>query len=304
MIYSYFRDLKISKVGLGAVQFGMDYGFTKAKTQSEVDAILTKCVECGINFIDTARGYGDSEAKIGLFLKRQERDRFIIATKLQKISDLNSDPRAHVKCSIEASLEHLKTGRIDILQLHETPERLLINPLFWEGIAEAKKAGRIVYFGVSVYTPAETMALIEKYGDHIDFIQAPYSVFDQEFETVFPLCEKRGIGVISRSVFLKGLIPAALNEIPPELDRIKKFKQLLSLLARRVGLEDTELALLFVIASKAIHSTLVGANAVDEVSMNVKVLDKLQLVPALRKELKELQIAEPFLRDPRQWSQL
>ena len=86
-----FRNSKyeISKFGLGTVQFGLDYGFTKRKTQEEVDSILNTANNNGITLIDTAREYGDSEEKIGNFLENYKNN-FVIATKLRLIDNLDN----------------------------------------------------------------------------------------------------------------------------------------------------------------------------------------------------------------------
>ena len=71
MLMNNFKNSKydISKFGLGTVQFGLDYGFTKRKTQDEVNSILKTAVDNDITLIDTAREYGDSEEKIGNFIE-------------------------------------------------------------------------------------------------------------------------------------------------------------------------------------------------------------------------------------------
>ena len=61
--------MPISRIGLGTVQFGCDYGFTKEFKQNRVDEILECCIKHNINLLDTAREYGNSEQKIGEFIK-------------------------------------------------------------------------------------------------------------------------------------------------------------------------------------------------------------------------------------------
>ena len=106
---------KISKFGLGTVQFGLDYGFTKRKSQDEVNLILKTAVDNGITLIDTAREYGDSEDKIGNFIENYKND-FVIATKLRIIDELSdlSYKRLENKIydSVEESLEKLKLNKI------------------------------------------------------------------------------------------------------------------------------------------------------------------------------------------------
>ena len=82
MLGRFLGGRKISRLGLGTVQFGLDYGYTKKLSQREVDSILDGCAGAGIRFLDTARDYGDSEKKIGNYFKRHPRAGWVVATKL------------------------------------------------------------------------------------------------------------------------------------------------------------------------------------------------------------------------------
>ena len=302
MIYSEFRGLKISKIGLGTVQFGVDYGFTKKKSQNEVDSILEKALELGINFVDTAREYGDSEAKIGSFLKLNPGADFIIATKLKKIPASGAyDVKKHVLASVNDSLAALHTGKIDVLQLHEIPERLVSDLSFWEGIAEVKKAGKVVYFGVSVYEPDETSELIKKYGDLIDFVQVPYNIFDRRFESLFALLKQKGVGIIARSIFLKGVIAAEMSRIPEELAGLRPFKIKLGDISKKTRISVPYLALLYVVDSGSVASAILGVNSASELEANVEALKQLTDFQKIRTELNELNVTDLALIDPRRW---
>src|SRR3989338_3414793 len=122
MIYNLLQNKKkISRLGLGTAQFGMNYGYTKIKSQCEVNDILSACLEYGINFLDTARGYGDSECKIGNFIKSVPENSFVVGTKLARISEAdNENPRQlkeQIFRSISDSIENLNVNNIDLLQV-------------------------------------------------------------------------------------------------------------------------------------------------------------------------------------------
>ena len=100
-------NYEISKFGLGTVQFGLDYGFTKRKTQNEVNDILRTAFNNGITLIDTAREYGDSEDKIGNFMANYKNN-FVVATKLRIIDDLDDEGMAKVeKAVLEETGQHV-----------------------------------------------------------------------------------------------------------------------------------------------------------------------------------------------------
>jgi len=307
MIYSKLPKgkISISKIGLGTVQFGMDYGFTRAKSQKEVDEILERCITLGVNFLDTAREYGDSERKIGDFIRRHPNANFVIATKISKITKEVSKNKKeladYVLKSVKTSQKLLNTDRIDLLQLHQIDKFVVDNEYFWETVSDIKEKKFFYLFGVSVYDTETTENLINKYLDLIDFIQIPYNVFDQRFFCLFSLLEQKGIGIISRSTFLKGIIPAEFDKIPDELNKIKPYKEKLCAISQKAGLTVEELALLFVVSSKFIQATLVGVNSVEELETNIKVLENQPLLEKVYSEINELRVEDHFLIDPRYW---
>lgn len=310
MFYNRFNrsSLEFSKIGIGSVQFGMDYGYTKARTQDQVDQILDACVKNAINWIDTARDYGDSEEKIGNYLERRRKSNFVIATKLSRVqpSTVESEQAlfTHLLNSISSSLEMLGVEKVEILQTHQTDDFVVENRFFWDGIHRLKERGLFNLFGLSIYDADQAMRLVEKYEDFIDVVQAPYNLFDRRCESLFSLCNRKGIGVISRSTFLKGVIPAENSDIPSELEEVKWFKNRLAKITKKVGLTVSELALLFVVRSQQVGSAVVGMNSPDEVQENARALEKLGVFEEIEEEIRNLEITNSFLIDPRKWVEL
>src|SRR6185295_9378390 len=129
-----------SRVVFGAAALG-------AMRQDRADAILDLLLEFGINHIDTAASYGDSELRVGAWMARH-RDRFFLATKTGERS------YAGAKASIEASRRRLAADRIDLVQLHN-----LVNEREWQAafaadgalaaLCEARDAGHVRFIGVT-----------------------------------------------------------------------------------------------------------------------------------------------------------
>ena len=251
MLMNNFKNSKyqISKFGLGTVQFGLDYGFTKRKTQEEVDSILQTANDNGITLIDTAREYGDSEEKIGKFIDNNNPN-FVIATKLRLIDDLNNlnynNLKESIYNSVEESLDKLQLNKIPILQLHQTIDEIYRNDDFWTIINQLKEDRLIDLFGVSVYELPETEFIMENHGNSVDFFQIPYNIFDRRFEDVQKQLDENDIGLVSRSTFLKGIIPCEIEDIPNALEEIKPFKENLLELADECSVSVAELASVFV----------------------------------------------------------
>lgn len=297
---------KLSNFGLGTVQFGLDYGFTKQKTQEEVNSILNVAIENDITLIDTAREYGDSEKKIGNFIKEFDND-FIIATKLSLIKDLNnlsySFLNNHIKNSINESLSALNLDRIPILQLHQVDEKLYNTKDFWNCIEDLKQDKSICDFGISVYDPDFTKTIIDIYGHIIDYIQIPYNIFDRRFDCLFDEINKNNIEVISRSTFLKGIIPSQIDDVPNELERIKPYKLKLMDVSYEIGVSVAELATLFVYYNENISSTIFGVNSPQELENNLKTIKEFNQEILNNINFDELTISDVGLIDPRYWKE-
>lgn len=298
-------DYKISKLGLGTVQFGLDYGFTKKKTQDEVNSILETAVDNDVTLIDTAREYGDSESKIGNFISEFDND-FVIATKLRLIDNLNdlgfNTLENSIYSSVNESLDSLSLDKIPILQLHQTDEILFKNADFWEVIAQLKEDNLIDLFGVSVYGLEETQFILNNFTDSVDFFQIPYNIFDRRFEDMYDILSDNSVGLISRSTFLKGIIPCSLEDVPKELDGIKYFKKELEELANSLDLRVDELANLFVYSNDFINSTIFGVNSSEELEKNIMTLDKYNDELFENVDFDKLRIYDVNLIDPRLWA--
>jgi len=303
----FLKGQKISRLGLGTVQFGMDYGYTKKMSQSQVDEILNACRRAGVNFLDTARDYGDSEARIGSYLKRHPGGEWVVATKIKHIPEnICSDENAlnrHITISVRTSTKLL--GRpIQILQLHNTEDSVVKNPYLWKVIAKLKDQGLFQKFGASFYDPGTARSVLQAHYDLIRFIQAPFNIFDQRFAEMFAWLSKKRIAFISRSTFLKGVLGASEDLIPDELKSLRPFRNHLQTLAESAGLTMSGSALLFAYRSKGIASSLIGVKSREELELNLKTLGQTAAFKRIQKKLVRMKRPDSFLTDPRKWKML
>lgn len=299
------NNFKLSNFGLGTVQFGLDYGFTKRKTQDEVNDILKTAVDNKINLIDTAREYGDSEEKIGNFISEYDND-FVIATKLRLINDIESCDyelfRKNIFESVTESLDYLKLDKIPILQLHQVDTNLYSNTDFWVCIDELKKENCIDKFGVSIYDVNDAEFLLDNHGNLIDYLQIPYNLFDRRFDDIFNKIQKNNVNLITRSTFLKGIIPCPMENVPEELFEIKPYKSKLESISDDLKIPVDELALIFVYYNKNITSTILGVNSADELENNVKCIKNFDESVLDSINFDDFKISNQKLIDPRQWN--
>lgn len=191
-------NLMVTRNGFGALPI-------QRVSFEEARRLLRKAYDSGINFFDTARGYTDSEEKIGYSLS-DVRSSIIIATKSP------AKDRKTLLQDIETSLRNMKTDYIDIIQLHN-PD-ILPNPEDEEGsyagLLEAKKKGLVRFIGITNHKIKNAMdaAVSELY----DTIQFPLSSLSAEADLkLIEECKKRNLGVIAMKALSGGLITNAAS---------------------------------------------------------------------------------------------
>lgn len=192
----------MSKIALGTVQFGMNYGISNTTgqvTTEEIAKILEFCKQNEIDTLDTAQGYGESEKVLSQF----NLSNFKVITKL--IGDAN----------LEKSLENLKLSSVYALMFHRENE---CTDESWEKFESYKRQGLVKKIGVSVYTPKVLENLIERYP--IEIVQFPMNILDQSFIPLLPKLKEKGIEVHTRSTFLQGLL--LMDSIPDYFEPVKE----------------------------------------------------------------------------------
>jgi aryl-alcohol dehydrogenase-like predicted oxidoreductase len=207
------------RLALGSAQFGMPYGVTNETgqvTPAETKEILQQAVEAGIDLIDTATSYGDSETVLGA----SGAGNFKIVTKLPDPPQGTVKLAAWVEEQVHASMERLQVASLYGLLLHR-PASL------WEacasGLAEAmenlKKSKLVRKIGLSVYDPTELDGAARLM--HLDLVQVPLNVLDRRLEQSGWLARLHGEGVEihARSSFLQGLLLLNRKAVPDEFER-------------------------------------------------------------------------------------
>ncbi len=220
--------MQVSEIAFGCVEIGMPYGIGVESTRdmlSENEAILLlqTALTKGINFFDTARAYGSSENIIGKAFKAN-RNEVIIATKCGHFFDNNGKIPSYpqLKIDIEASLEEslaaLQTEYIDVFMLHQADFELLKNEAIQSIFSDLKLSGKIRATGVSTYTNAQTSAAIDI--GCWDVIQIPFNLMDQRQAELFDKAQQNGVGLIVRSVLLKGFLSDKGQNLHPALRKV------------------------------------------------------------------------------------
>ena len=170
----------MSRLALGTVQFGLDYGVSNQTGKVDLDeakAILTACEKLGIRSLDTATEYGDSEkilGEIGI-------PNFSITTKLPNLRAKEDDNINQILTNcVKRSLFNLKRQNLDAILVHN-PQNLFgpKGQIIWRSLKDLQIQFNISKIGVSIYDPSD-LNLLENRNIYPEIVQAPYNIFDQK----------------------------------------------------------------------------------------------------------------------------
>lgn len=218
-------NLEVSEIGFGAWGIGKGWWGHTEDTLS-IRALL-RAFELGVNFIDTAYGYGDghSERLVGEAMKAY-RERMLVATKVPlKTDDWPPKPETRATEAFpgpwiiehtEKSLRHLKTDCIDVQQLHIWRDEWVHETEWVTAVAQLKRQGKIRFFGVSLIDHAPETGLEVVRSGLVDTVQVIYNIFDQSpAHELFPLCQQMDVGVIARVPLDEGGLTGKLRPNMP-----------------------------------------------------------------------------------------
>ena len=202
--------IEVSALGLGTVKLGRNEGvkypgnFTIPDDQAAT-RLLSQASELGINLIDTAPAYGNSEERLGKLLKGQ-RNQWVICSKVgeefeQGVSHFDFSPE-HTRASVQRSLERLDTEMIDMVLIHSdgNDQRIIEELGTLQALAELKSEGLIRAFGMSTKTVAGGRAAAQK----ADIVMLTYNLAQREEEAVLNTCAELGKGAIIKKALASG----------------------------------------------------------------------------------------------------
>ncbi len=226
--------LHVSVVGLGGIPIQRT---DVTGTRKVIDA----CVEVGINYIDTARGYTVSEEYLGEALEGR-REKFILATK--------SMARTYdgMKADIEKSLRNLRTDYIDLYQIHNIKSDEEFATCFGENgayraLAEAKAEGKLGHIGATAHGVEALERLITEFEDKIETVMFPYNIVENQSEALMAKCKEKNIAFIAMKPLAGG------------------------------NIEDATLAMKYILANPNCTIAIPGMGDVEEVYQNAAAAD-------------------------------
>lgn len=277
MKYVKHNDNNISKLSLGTVQFGLNYGVANKNgqpNQNIVNMILDYVFSMGINSFDTAQGYGNSEEVIGNCFKNMDQSNISVVSKIDsKVLELKT---IDLTKSIQDSINKLRVDCLFGLLMHNSNLMDKWDILLSKKIHLLKQKNIIKYFGISIYSnDAFNIALDNK---DIDIIQIPFNVFDQRAvqNKWFEKAKAKNKFIFIRSIYLQGLLLMNIEDVPEKLGASKYYIEILDDLSKDLGITKNELCLNFVNTVAKDASLLFGCETLLQAQQNLKIFNNMQ----------------------------
>jgi aryl-alcohol dehydrogenase-like predicted oxidoreductase len=254
------------RLALGTVQFGLRYGVANTQgqvTKDEIRAILATAHQSGIDTLDTAIAYGDSEARLG----ETGVGEFKMVSKLPKLEGANG-----IEAMVRGSLERLAIPKLHGLLLHRSSD--LVGPhadTIYSALTRLKADGLVRKIGVSIYDPDELEQIIARFD--IDLVQAPYNVIDRRLETSGWLgrLKAAGVEVHTRSTLLQGLLLMSDNDRPAYFARWADVWTRWNAWLAESATTALAAALGFALAEERVDRVVLGVDSADQLREVLRV---------------------------------
>lgn len=239
---------------------------------------------------------------------KEKRNEIVLGTKCRHMRNNdgllpeNSDIKNFIELSLSESLEALQADYVDVFMLHQVDMEILDNEEIAETFLRLKKEGRIKATGASTYTNEETQKAIEL--GIWDVIQLPFNMMDQRQAELFDDAEKKGIGIVVRSVLLKGLLSNRGKNLHPALHdvemHIEKYNQLLDKAKPNLPSFATKFALSF----PEVSSVLIGIDKKEYLEQALDTVNGEYLSKDLLERAKQLAYPDPDFLDLPYWNKM
>lgn len=289
-----------SRLGLGTVQFGLNYGVANVNGQlaaSEISRILLRAASVGVQVLDTAAAYGESEQVLGQCLEASMDFRLITKTIPLRQAAIGTNELHKISEAFEGSLSKLRRSQVDTLMVHHAEDLLVQggNAIFLK-LKEWKAAGQIKKIGVSVYDRQQIDQLFERFD--FDVVQLPFSVYDQRLlqDGTLARLACAGVEIHARSIFLQGVLLMPSAKLPRHLAKFIGHHERYLAYLKSTRIKPLEAAINFVTQRPEISVALVGVSS---------ALDFEECISAFSSDgdcdLLDFAVANKSLIDPRNW---
>lgn len=297
--------LRVSRVGVGTAAFGLEHYGIPTPGEEAVDAAkavatIRAAADGGINFFDTAPGYGPSEQILGEALAGYPH--CILATKIPVPDGLM--PPAEVARMVSASLDNsrraLRREVLDVVQIHNATLAALGNGPLMDTLERARDDGKVRRLGASVYGAGTALAAIR--AGKIQVLQLAVSVLDQRMcGQVLPEAKQMGVGLLTRSALLKGALTKRARWLPGSLRPVAEASARVVAGLKTSWDELPMMAVRFCLSLQAAQTVLVGVRSAVELEECLKAEAAGPLPPDLLDIAYSLALNDEQLLNPSFW---
>ncbi len=285
------------KIGLGTVQFGLNYGLANISdicTDNELENIISYAKLNNVNLLDTAPVYGNAEKRLG---QTNQMINFKIISKVFQDNNGKYDTQKVIS-GVKNSLNDLKVNSIygflchnsETLKSDDTKELL-------EQLVTLKNEGFCKKIGISIYDTDDVDFIISN--NKIDIVQLPLNLFNQSFfkKGLLKKLKDNEIEVHVRSVFLQGLLLMSVSEVTNRIPRALPYMKNLLKISNLYSTTPLSLALGFVSNIEEVDRIIVGVTSLQQFKQIIENYG-LQVEP---RGLYELNVEDNIISDPRSW---
>ena len=287
------------RLALGTVQFGLPYGVANKSGQvsrAEAKLMVRLASENGIDTIDTAIAYGESEKCLGEIGV----ENFKLVTKLPAMPNGCLDINNWIHEQVTSSLLLLGVEKLYGFLLHKSQDLLGPDgPELYRALDSLKEKGLVKKIGVSIYSPNELESLKKDFS--FDLIQAPFNLIDQRLlhSGWMKKLKDSGVEIHTRSVFLQGLLLMKEIDIPPKFSPWKHLWKKWHDWLTENNVSALQSSLAFALSFPEIERVVVGADNHHQLMEIINATNNL-----LNADLPNLVSADENLINPANWSQL
>ncbi len=277
-----FRSYRLSRLMLGTVQFGLDYGVANKSGQPPYEAardMVAAAWAAGVNCFDTAAAYGNSEEVLGrAFAELGISKQAVVVTKIRSLAAAGVDAAgapAWIEASLTGSLRALRLDCVPVCMFHD--ERDIGH---YDILAGLQRRGLVRHIGASAETAAGAAAIVDNPG--FEAIQLPVNIFERRFDTngVMARAAARRMAVFARSVYLQGLLLMPEEAMPEGIrSQAAPVRRSLEEFARARGLGLAELCMRYALARPEVSCVLTGVDTAAQLAENVGLFAKGPLAP-------------------------
>ena len=274
-----------SRLGLGTVQFGLDYGVTNQGGRVGAEAapqILEMSAGAGIDTLDTAHDYGESERVVGQSLPDGASFRIVTKTPGFAAFDDSAPAVSHLTDAFRFSLERLRVERVHGLLFHHPADLLGAHgQALWAACEKLKADGLVSKLGFSAYKGMEIDKALDRFP--IEIVQLPYNVVDDRLVVGGQLARlaERGVEIHARSIFLQGLLLQSPDALEPRFSALRPALTALDQSCHEAGLSRLEGLLALVFQRCEIDRFLVGVTSIAEFQAILAAAERAERAPPL-----------------------